>query len=80
MAHLDSESENSVQRAFDEALTGHTQLFIAHRISTVRNADLILAVENGRIMQRGTYTEPLTQGGPVARHGSIKVVNRGSRW
>ena len=62
-AHLDSESEFAVQRALDQALEGRTSLVIAHRLSTVRNADLILVVEDGRIVQRGTHTELLAEGG-----------------
>jgi ATP-binding cassette subfamily B protein len=62
-AHLDSESEVAVQRALDTALEGRTSLVIAHRLSTVRNADLILVVADGRIVQRGTHGELLTAGG-----------------
>jgi ATP-binding cassette subfamily B protein len=66
-AHLDSESESAVQRALDEALDGRTSLVIAHRLSTVRNADLILVVDDGRIIQRGTHTELLAEGGLYAQ-------------
>jgi ATP-binding cassette subfamily B protein len=55
-----------VQRALDEALEGRTSLVIAHRLSTVRNADLILVVEDGRIVQRGTHSELLAEGGTYA--------------
>ena len=65
-AHLDSESEVAVQRALDTALAGRTSLVIAHRLSTVRNADQILVVEGGRIVQRGTHTELLARGGLYA--------------
>ncbi|WP_157210103.1 ABC transporter ATP-binding protein [Nocardioides aequoreus] len=65
-AHLDSESEYYVQRALDEALSGRTSLVIAHRLSTVREADLILVVDRGRIVQRGTHTELLARGGLYA--------------
>ena len=54
-AHLDSESEAAVQRALDLAMTGRTSVVIAHRLSTVRNADLILVVDDGRIVQRGRH-------------------------
>ncbi len=62
-AHLDSESEVAVQRALDAALAGRTSLVIAHRLSTVRGADQILVVDDGRIVERGRHAELL------ARHG-----------
>jgi ABC-type multidrug transport system fused ATPase/permease subunit len=62
-AHLDSTSEAAVQAALGEALAGRTAIVIAHRLSTIRAADLILVVEDGRIVQRGTHDELLTQGG-----------------
>ncbi|NUR05465.1 MAG: ABC transporter ATP-binding protein [Nocardioidaceae bacterium] len=65
-AHLDSESEVAVQRALDTALEGRTSLVIAHRLSTVRNADLILVVDDGRVVQSGTHEQLLAQGGLYA--------------
>jgi ATP-binding cassette subfamily B protein len=65
-AHLDSESELAVQRALDTALTGRTALVIAHRLSTVRGADQILVVADGRIVQRGKHHDLLAQGGVYA--------------
>src|SRR4051812_45094174 len=65
-AHLDSESEVAVQRALDAALEGRTSLVIAHRLSTVRNADQILVVDSGRIVQRGTHASLLAEGGLYA--------------
>jgi ATP-binding cassette subfamily B protein len=65
-AHLDSESEAAVQRALEAALHGRTSVVIAHRLSTVRNADLILVVEDGRIVQSGTHTQLMRQGGLYA--------------
>ncbi|QYB03378.1 ABC transporter ATP-binding protein/permease [Rhodococcus sp. USK10] len=62
-AHLDSTSEAAVQEALGEALTGRTAVVIAHRLSTVRAADLILVVEAGRIAERGTHSELLAAGG-----------------
>ncbi|MEO5852156.1 MAG: ABC transporter ATP-binding protein [Nocardioides sp.] len=65
-AHLDSESEAAVQRALDAALEGRTSLVIAHRLSTVRNADRILVLDGGRIVQQGTHGELLAVGGLYA--------------
>jgi len=65
-AHLDSESEFAVQRALDAALEGRTSLVIAHRLSTVRQADQILVVDDGRILQRGTHATLLEEGGLYA--------------
>ncbi|MFC9816464.1 ABC transporter ATP-binding protein [Streptomyces virginiae] len=62
-AHLDSTSEAAVQEALGEALAGRTAVVIAHRLSTVQAADLILVVEDGRIVERGTHTELLEAGG-----------------
>ncbi|RYP87604.1 ABC transporter ATP-binding protein [Nocardioides guangzhouensis] len=65
-AHLDSESEAAVQRALDAALEGRTSLVIAHRLSTVRQADQILVVDEGRVVQRGTHASLLAEGGLYA--------------
>jgi ATP-binding cassette subfamily B protein len=65
-AHLDSESEALVQRAFERALEHRTALVIAHRLSTVRNANQILVVDDGRIVQRGTHAELIARGGLYA--------------
>jgi ABC-type multidrug transport system fused ATPase/permease subunit len=54
-AALDSQSEAAVQLALAEALAGRTSIVIAHRLSTVRAADVILVVEDGRIVERGTH-------------------------
>jgi ATP-binding cassette, subfamily B, bacterial len=65
-SHLDSESELAIQRAFDEALRGRTAIVIAHRLSTIVDADRILVVDAGRIVESGTHGELLARGGVYA--------------
>ena len=62
-AALDSANEAAVQAALAEALEDRTALVIAHRLSTIRSADMILVVEDGRIVERGTHGELLELGG-----------------
>ncbi|MDA8391989.1 MAG: ABC transporter ATP-binding protein [Actinomycetota bacterium] len=65
-SHLDSESELAVQRALETMLSGRTSLVIAHRLSTVLEADVILVVEHGRIVERGRHDELVSAGGLYA--------------
>ena len=65
-AHLDSESELAVQQALDSALSGRTSLVIAHRLSTIRQADRILVVDGGRIVEQGTHDQLLESHGMYA--------------
>ncbi|PWJ50675.1 ATP-binding cassette, subfamily B [Quadrisphaera granulorum] len=65
-AHLDSESERAVQEALDAALVGRTSIVIAHRLSTVRSADLICVVDDGQVVERGTHAELIARAGLYA--------------
>ena len=60
---VDAEAEYLIQQALEEALKGRTALVIAHRLSTIRNADKIIALENGRIREIGHHRELLSRGG-----------------
>ncbi|AEV83450.1 multidrug ABC transporter ATPase [Actinoplanes sp. SE50] len=63
---LDNETERAVQRAFDELSRGRTTVTIAHRLSTVRDADQIVLIDHGRIVESGTHDSLLSEGGRYA--------------
>jgi ATP-binding cassette, subfamily B, bacterial len=65
-AHLDSESEVAVQRALKKVLAGRTSLVIAHRLSTVRDADQILVIDGGRVVEHGRHSQLLAEEGLYA--------------
>lgn len=71
---LDNESERVVQEAIDRAISGHTALVIAHRITTVERADRIIVLETGRVVESGTHAELLRLGGLYRR-----LYERGDR-
>jgi ATP-binding cassette subfamily B protein len=65
-AHLDSETEQLIQQALAEALSGRTSIVIAHRLSTIQAADEILVIDEGAIVERGTHAELISLGGLYA--------------
>ncbi|MCU1729502.1 lipid A export permease/ATP-binding protein MsbA [Pseudomonas sp. 7P_10.2_Bac1] len=68
---LDTESERHIQAALDHVMQGRTTLVIAHRLSTIEKADLILVMDQGQIVERGTHADLLAQNGYYARLHSM---------
>jgi ATP-binding cassette subfamily B protein len=69
---LDSETEQGIQAELDRIARGHTTLVIAHRLSTVMDADQILVLDQGRIVERGTHRELLARGGAYAQMWTLQ--------
>jgi ATP-binding cassette, subfamily B, bacterial len=65
-SHLDAENEHLVQRALDTALHGRTAIVVAHRLSTIRDADRIVVIDRGRVVQQGTHHDLVSEGGLYA--------------
>ncbi|MBC8267753.1 MAG: lipid A export permease/ATP-binding protein MsbA [Rhodospirillaceae bacterium] len=75
---LDTESERQVQKALDQLMSGRTTLVIAHRLSTVVDADVIYVIENGRICQSGNHAALLEEGGPYAKLYALQFAGEGT--
>ena len=75
---LDTESERNVQAALDVLMRGRTTIVIAHRLSTVENADRIVALDAGRIAETGTHRELLARGGIYDRLYRIQFAPGGA--
>ena len=73
---LDAESERKVQDALDRLMEGRTTLVIAHRLATVRSADRILVMDQGRIVEEGTHEALLAEGGLYARLARLQFTDR----
>ena len=78
-ASVDPENEHLIQQALSALTKGKTILTIAHRLATIQHADQILVVEDGRIVQRGTHAELMTQGGLYRRFIEIREQAEGWR-
>ena len=75
-ANIDSFTERDIQQALKKLLKGRTSLVIAHRLATIRDADLIVVLDHGRIVEQGSHAQLLAKGGLYARlhassHGSF---------
>ena len=70
---LDTESERHIQAALDKVMQGRTTLVIAHRLSTIEKADLILVMEDGRIVERGNHSDLMSQQGYYARMHAMSI-------
>jgi ATP-binding cassette subfamily B protein len=74
-AAIDAQTEHEIFAALDNAIRDRTTFIVAHRVSTLRRADFIIVLENGRIVQRGTHAELLRTPGPYRRVAAIQLVD-----
>jgi ATP-binding cassette subfamily B protein len=74
-AAIDSETEHEIFEALDRAIAGRTTFIVAHRLSTLRRADFIIVMEDGRIVQRGTHRELMQVPGPYLRVARLQLVD-----
>ncbi len=74
-AAIDSETEHEIFEALDRAIAGRTTFIVAHRLSTLRRADFIIVMEDGRIVQRGTHEQLMKEPGPYLRVADLQLVD-----
>lgn len=72
---LDTQSEKIVQAALDKARSGRTCIIIAHRLTTIQNADMIYVLENGEVVEKGSHDELLSKGKKYAKLYHMQQVN-----
>jgi len=75
---LDQESEKLVQTALESVMRGRTTLVIAHRLATVINADRILVIDGGRLVEEGTHASLINAGGVYARLAGLQLAGQES--
>jgi ABC-type multidrug transport system fused ATPase/permease subunit len=75
---VDTQTENQIQRALERLLEGRTAFVIAHRLSTVINADLIVVLEEGRVVEQGSHADLLAKRGAYFRLYSMRFADEGS--
>jgi ATP-binding cassette subfamily B protein len=74
-AAIDSQTEHEIFEALDNAIAGRTTFIVAHRLSTLRRADYIIVMEDGRIVQKGTHAELMRVPGPYLRVADLQLVD-----
>jgi ATP-binding cassette subfamily B protein len=74
-AHLDAENEAQIAAAFDTVLENRTSVVIAHRLSTVKHADMIVVMDKGRVVERGTHDELLQRKGLYSELYAIQFAD-----
>jgi len=74
-AAIDSETEHEIFEALDRAIAGRTTFIVAHRLSTLRRADFIIVMDDGRIVQRGTHEQLMQKPGPYLRVADLQLVD-----
>lgn len=74
-AAIDSETEHEIFEALDRAIEGRTTFIVAHRLSTLRRADYVIVMDRGRIVQKGTHDELMSQPGPYKRVANLQLVD-----
>ena len=74
-AAIDSETEHEIFEALDRAIAGRTTFIVAHRLSTLRRADFIIVMEDGRIVQRGTHEQLMKADGPYLRVANLQLID-----